>query len=330
MSAPKNAGRNPRPNGIEDCKITGYYVPLEEECRGVKTEIIVEDIQLSFSEEFLRQTKTEGWGRTREGWFIGHYGDKWVRSEFPRAGGNRPLRVGDVAVDPNLIPLGSIVRLLDAPAPWNEQIFIADDTGSAIKGSHIDVYCGLGLHALKETHRVTRESSRVSWVPPSISPVLFTTYAGNRSDSLLLPTLLAWARNPTVLATAKRFAGTLVDGAPEDSGLTCATTLSVLLDVAGINVGVTEGAIALANKLEAERGWTRINKTDTVYDGDIGVLGEHDPKTHHIFLVVDASNQDQPVVADNQGEGAHPRPKAGGQMPNVGYASPVEYFLRAS
>lgn len=57
------------------------------------------------------------------------------------AGPSRPLRAyRSVAVDPSLIPLGSLVYV-PAYKPLNKDgWFRADDTGGAIKGRHIDVY----------------------------------------------------------------------------------------------------------------------------------------------------------------------------------------------
>ncbi|HEY5142707.1 MAG TPA: 3D domain-containing protein [Solirubrobacteraceae bacterium] len=57
------------------------------------------------------------------------------------AGASRPLRYyRSIAVDPNLIPLGSLVYV-PAYKPLNRDgWFRADDTGGAIIGRHIDVY----------------------------------------------------------------------------------------------------------------------------------------------------------------------------------------------
>ena len=43
-----------------------------------------------------------------------------------------------IAVDPDVIPLGTevVVRYSDG----NEAVYVAEDTGSAVKGNHIDVY----------------------------------------------------------------------------------------------------------------------------------------------------------------------------------------------
>ncbi|MEN3042291.1 MAG: 3D domain-containing protein [Fervidobacterium sp.] len=50
--------------------------------------------------------------------------------------GGVPEQFKTIAVDPNVIPLGSLVYI----PTLNNTIFIAEDTGSAIKGNRIDVY----------------------------------------------------------------------------------------------------------------------------------------------------------------------------------------------
>src|SRR6185369_9452324 len=62
--------------------ITGYYIPREDELPGDTEEINVERAgTLSFSQEFLNETRTEGWGITRFGWALGSYGGAWHRSD---------------------------------------------------------------------------------------------------------------------------------------------------------------------------------------------------------------------------------------------------------
>lgn len=52
-------------------------------------------------------------------------------------------RVGVIAVDPRVIPLGTRVRI---PAMGNG-IFVAEDTGGMIKGNKIDIYMSHGDQA---------------------------------------------------------------------------------------------------------------------------------------------------------------------------------------
>ena len=55
-----------------------------------------------------------------------------------------PANVGVIAVDSNLIPYGSVVYI-----PKLHRFFVAVDTGSAIKGKHIDVFVESREKALK-------------------------------------------------------------------------------------------------------------------------------------------------------------------------------------
>lgn len=48
-----------------------------------------------------------------------------------------PTRSGIVAADPRMLPLGSVVRILDGPTTG---LYTVMDTGAAIKGRRIDVY----------------------------------------------------------------------------------------------------------------------------------------------------------------------------------------------
>ena len=58
---------------------------------------------------------------------------------------------GVVAVDPRVIPLGARLRISGLPG-----VFVAADTGGAIQGARVDVFCGsLGqAYALTGTHAV--------------------------------------------------------------------------------------------------------------------------------------------------------------------------------
>ena len=55
-----------------------------------------------------------------------------------------PANLGVVAVDPDVIPYGSVVFI-----PQLKRFFIALDTGSAIKGKHIDIFFKTKEEALK-------------------------------------------------------------------------------------------------------------------------------------------------------------------------------------
>lgn len=58
------------------------------------------------------------------------------------SGGQLPV----IAVDPSVIPYGSIVRASNSPFGPNK-LFVAADTGGAIKGDHIDFFVASGRQA---------------------------------------------------------------------------------------------------------------------------------------------------------------------------------------
>lgn len=146
-------------------KVTGYYVPVEDDFAGAETEINLADgSAVKCNGAFLEATKVEGWGRTSEGWYLGWAGGKWQRSASAENAHGKALAVGSLAVDPNQIPLGSTVTIPTAATPWNTMQFTADDTGGAITRKHLDVFCGEGGSAKKETYRITADNLRVCFI----------------------------------------------------------------------------------------------------------------------------------------------------------------------
>ena len=151
--------------------ITGYFVPREEELPGDAEQIEVErQGNLSFSEEFLDHTRTEGWGITRFGWALGYYGGRWHRSDSgPLDASGKPLVDGAIAIDRALIPSGAQVQISTLPTPWGSKTFRASDIGVGITGQHIDVFTGTGSVAEQETFRITSENNRVCVTPGASS-----------------------------------------------------------------------------------------------------------------------------------------------------------------
>jgi len=143
--------------------ITGYYVPREDELPGDAEQIDVERVgSLSFSEEFLDHTRTEGWGITRFGWALGYYAGAWHRSDAgPLDAAGNLLVDGAIAIDRSLIPSGAHVHISTLPEPWASKTFRATDIGVGIVGQHIDVFTGTGSAAEQETFRITSDNNRV-------------------------------------------------------------------------------------------------------------------------------------------------------------------------
>lgn len=163
ISAAMQAGAQGQWTCSDGWYITGYYVPREDELPGPSEQIYVEGVgSLSFSQNFLNETRTEGWGITHLGWALGYYSSTWHRSDAgPLDAAGNPLAVGTIAVDPTLIPAGAQVQISTLPSPWGSTTFQATDTGSGIIGKHIDAFTGTGATAQQETFRITSTGNRV-------------------------------------------------------------------------------------------------------------------------------------------------------------------------
>jgi len=132
-----------------------------------------------------------------------------------------------------------------------------------------------------------------------------------------------------VLTYAQNIATAIVNGPANH----CAATLSALLVFGGIYpYGAFNGSgdlqpwvPTLAYDLENRRGWTRYAVGSLIAPGDVGVV-ILSSGVHHIYLVTDPSDQAEPLIADNQDAGLHPRVVAGAPAHSQ---SPTSYFLRA-
>ena len=158
---------------------------------------------------------------------------------------------------------------------------------------------------------------------------LFPNLMGRSQRELTVDLAAKILSSPEVLQYARNIATAIVNGPANH----CAATLSSLLVFIGIYpVGAGTGSgdleplvVKLAFDLENRRGWTRIALGSRISAGDVGVVLT-EQGTHHIYLVVDATNQTVPIIADNQLAGVHARPLAGDPTQNF---SPTKYLLRA-
>jgi 3D (Asp-Asp-Asp) domain-containing protein len=146
--------------------ITGYYVPREDELPDATEQISVQRVgDLTFSQKFLNEIRTEGWGITRFGWALGYYSNAWHRSDAgPLDAAGNILVDGAIAIDRSLIPPGADVQISTLPDPWATKMFRATDIGNGIVGQHIDVFTGTGLAAEQETFRITSNNNRVCFM----------------------------------------------------------------------------------------------------------------------------------------------------------------------
>jgi 3D (Asp-Asp-Asp) domain-containing protein len=143
--------------------VTGYFTPIEEDYSQTnKIKIKVEKMGESVhSMDFLLEVKVEGWGKTNDGWYLGRFSNKWHRSEFPLNAMGKPLDVGSIATDRNIIPVGETLRIPSLPNNLKHQLYVSDDVGSAIKSTHVDVYTGEGKQAEKTTYEITGKNHTV-------------------------------------------------------------------------------------------------------------------------------------------------------------------------
>jgi len=139
-----------------DWTVTGYYTPLESDYSGDSRSIPVTKHGLqSFPRSFLSAVRMEGWGKTRFGWYLGYYNRQWHRNAQPLDAQGRPLTLGAVATDPDVVSTGSTVVVANLDKPLSEHRFVARDVGALVKNNHIDVYTGEGETAQKLTWHIT-------------------------------------------------------------------------------------------------------------------------------------------------------------------------------
>ncbi|GEM_PF-1221460 len=141
--------------------ITGYFTPLESDYTGRFITVNVNGATYKFREGFVEEIKTEGWGRTISGDYLGWYDESFHFSENPLDAAGNSLEVNAIAVDPLLVPANSRIMIPTLPSPWDIVVFTGSDTGTAIVGRHIDVYTGEGTAALDEAYRITGYNNTV-------------------------------------------------------------------------------------------------------------------------------------------------------------------------
>jgi 3D (Asp-Asp-Asp) domain-containing protein len=138
-------------------KTTGFYTPLAKDFPShLNKKIAIRNYQsLAFNSYFLKSVKLEGWGKTRFGWYLGHYSNQWHKANNPLNALGHPLKVGAIAVDNKLITKNTLVNIPNIQSILGIDQFHAVDVGSAIKNKHIDIYTGEGDNARKLSYKVT-------------------------------------------------------------------------------------------------------------------------------------------------------------------------------
>ena len=112
------------------------------ECNNYKIALEKENLSLNAKIENIKNSK-----RFIGNFKITHYCNcskccgKWAGGKT--ASGTHPTEGRTIAVDPKVIPLGSKVMI-------NNHVYIAEDTGGAIKGNKIDIYVSSHSKALSK------------------------------------------------------------------------------------------------------------------------------------------------------------------------------------
>jgi 3D (Asp-Asp-Asp) domain-containing protein len=150
---------------ISGFTITGYFTPFETDYPGQKKVTInLGSVgNKEFDENFIKDVKVEGWGKTKDGSYIGFHDGKWHQSPNPLNSNGHQLIKGSAAVDNRIISNLKQLTIPTLVAPYNNETFSANDVGGAIKGKHIDIYTGEGKAAETETKRITGENNVVCY-----------------------------------------------------------------------------------------------------------------------------------------------------------------------
>jgi len=134
---------------------TGYFVPIELDYSGDFVNVLVDSDKKKYRIDFLDEIKTEGWGKTISGDYIGWYDNAYHQSNVPLDFFGDEVIVGTIAVDLALIKLDTELIIPTLPDPWDSVVFSSKDTGPSLKDKQIDVFTGEGELAKAETMKIT-------------------------------------------------------------------------------------------------------------------------------------------------------------------------------
>jgi len=134
-------------------KVTYYWAVEENEYPTSRSSpIYLADGQLlgRFSAAFVKAFRVEAAARLKDGRRISYLKQSdraKVVDEYLGYGGHKLAELKSIAVDPRLIPVGSVVYIPQAEnvavdGRTLSGVFYAHDVGSAIKGKHIDIFVG--------------------------------------------------------------------------------------------------------------------------------------------------------------------------------------------
>ena len=141
--------------------ITGYFTPVETDYTGAIQSVTIKGVTQSYNTAFLKEVQTEGWGKTKQGNYIGWYDNSWHLSSQALDAYDKPLTSHTVAVDPSLIGSGQHITIPTLLGTFGTMTFDTSDVGPDIIGKHIDVFNGEGKVAEALTYKITGRNNTV-------------------------------------------------------------------------------------------------------------------------------------------------------------------------
>ena len=137
--------------------ITGYFIPDEKDFKGPKVSINIHGETYHFKEDFVKAVKMEGDGKSEYGWYLHCCWSK--ASSIIGACGKELIPMKSVARDTAMMKCETT---LEIRTPLLQgKTFVAHDTGGAIKGKHLDVFCGYGEEGRKMADKITTHDAEV-------------------------------------------------------------------------------------------------------------------------------------------------------------------------
>jgi 3D (Asp-Asp-Asp) domain-containing protein len=149
--------------------VTGYFTPVESDYEGERVKVTVVDPQGTesqrvFYKTFLEDVTIEAFGKSLNGDYIGTFssGEEWhSRTNDVDAVGDDLIAGKTIAVDPDLISIGTKITIATLPEPWARYSYVASDEGGGVQGKHIDVFTGEGEEAKQRTTKITGKNNTV-------------------------------------------------------------------------------------------------------------------------------------------------------------------------
>ncbi|MBP1847013.1 hypothetical protein J2046_005295 [Rhizobium petrolearium] len=251
---------------------------------------------------------------------VPRHGGRWLGEPFSSRGYNPDLKICTnivkVLVDRMYETLGQI-------AAQNRRVHVVDVRGCCKGNWHDELHPNLPAARLVAQRFI---SSMVGVSKRSdLHADVMHVRGRSKMDADCIEKLIELGSSRRSIAEVHRRAARYMEGSgyqfPTKS---CAATLSAFLQMADIPIRTTLGAGRLAERIEEDRGWLRV-EVGRQEPGDVGVTYDTSdpPGADHIYLVVGVHDADLMTIADNQAPRPHERYASGRGRTRT------RYFLRA-